>query len=54
MKINGNYVTPETILHNHDIVKVITNSNSYGPKEEWVDVVKTTQAKRKIKEFKKL
>ena len=53
-EINGNYVLPETTLHNKDIVKIITNDYSYGPRYNWLDVVKTTQAKRKIKEFKKL
>ena len=50
--INGKYAMPETILHNKDIVKVITNNYSYGPRDNWLDVVKTTQAKRKIKEFR--
>ena len=51
-EINGNAVYPETVLKNNDIVKIITNNESYGPKDSWIDVVKTTQAKRKIKEFK--
>ena len=50
--INGNYYPPDSILHDDDIVKIITNNNSYGPKEEWIDIVKTTKAKREIKEFK--
>ena len=50
--INGKYCSPEMVLHNHDIVKAITNENSYGPRENWEDIVKTTKAKRKIKEFK--
>ena len=43
---------PEYVLHNKDRVKIITNSYSYGPRDNWIDIVKTTQAKRKIKEFK--
>ena len=51
-EINGKIAMPETILHNKDIVKVITNNHSYGPRDSWLDIVKTTQAKRKIKEFR--
>ena len=51
-EINGKIAMPETILHNKDIVKVITNNHSYGPRDNWLDIVKTTQAKRKIKEFR--
>ena len=53
VEVNGNYVMPETKLKTNDIVKIETNDASYGPKEEWLDVVKTTGAKRKIKEFRK-
>lgn len=52
VEINGKYEMPEAILKNKDIVKIITNNYSYGPKNDWLDVVKTTQAKRKIKEFR--
>lgn len=38
-------------LKNKDRVRVITDNMSLGPKEEWLDVVKTTKAKRKIREF---
>lgn len=51
-EVNGNVVLPEHILHNKDRVRIITNVYSFGPRENWLDVVKTTRAKRKIKEFK--
>jgi len=51
-EINGKFVMPETILHNKDIVKIVTNNYSYGPRDNWIDIVQTTQAKRKIKEFR--
>lgn len=38
-------------LKSNDIVKVITNNNSGGPKKEWLDIVQTVQAKNKIKNF---
>ena len=42
------------VLHNKDRVRIITDILSYGPREEWLDKVKTTKAKRKINEFNKI
>ena len=44
-------VEPDYILKNKDRVRIITNNLSLGPKEEWESIVKTTKAKRKIREF---
>ncbi len=38
-------------LKSDDIVKIITNNNSPGPSREWLNIVRTTQAKNKIKAF---
>lgn len=51
--VNEKNVDPEYVLHNKDRVRIITDILSYGPREEWIDKVKTTKAKRKIKEFNK-
>ena len=51
--INDKTADPETILHSKDRVRIITDIMSYGPREEWLDKVQTTKAKRKIKEFNK-
>lgn len=51
--VNDKNVDPEYVLHNKDRVRVITDILSYGPREEWIDKVQTTKAKRKIKEFRK-
>ncbi len=51
--VNDKMVDPDYILNNKDRVRIITDIMSYGPKEEWIDVVQTTIAKRKIKEFNK-
>lgn len=38
-------------LQSNDIVKIITNNNSTGPKKEWLEIAHTSQAKNKIKSF---
>ncbi len=49
--VNNKAVEPDYVLHNKDRVRIITDIMSYGPREEWIDKVQTTKAKRKIKEF---
>lgn len=49
--VNNKAVDPDYVLHNKDRVRIITDIMSYGPREEWIDKVQTTKAKRKIKEF---
>lgn len=49
--VNDKTVDPDYVLNNKDRVRIITDILSYGPREEWIDKVQTTRAKRKIKEF---
>ena len=49
--VNDEYVTVDYVLHNKDRVRIITNELSYGPREEWLDIAKTSLAKSKIKEI---
>jgi len=49
--VNDKIVDPDFELHNKDRVRIITDIMSYGPRQEWMDKVQTTKAKRKIKEF---
>lgn len=49
--VNDNYVPIDYELQNKDRVKIITNEDSYGPREDWIDKAHTTLAKSKIKEF---
>ena len=51
--VNDKMVDPDYVLHNKDRVRVITDIMSYGPREEWINKVKTTKAKRKIINFNK-
>lgn len=48
--VNDEKVVPEFTLKNRDRVQIITDVLA-SPKQEWVDIVKTTRAKRKIKEY---
>ena len=53
-KVNGEYVTDlGQILKNRDRITVITDDYSYGPRAEWLDKVNTSNAKKKIKDFKR-
>lgn len=49
--VNNNIVPLDYELHNQDIVKINTNKNALGPSREWLKMVKTTQAKNKIRAF---
>ncbi|MBQ2639375.1 MAG: bifunctional (p)ppGpp synthetase/guanosine-3',5'-bis(diphosphate) 3'-pyrophosphohydrolase [Bacilli bacterium] len=48
--VNNNIVPLNYELKNNDIVKIITNKNS-KPSKEWINIVKSTQIKNKIKSF---
>ena len=47
-KVNGKLVSLDTMLKNGDIVEVITK-NSAKPSPKWIDMAKTTMAKRHIR-----
>jgi len=51
VKVNDEYVPIDYILKNKDRVKIITEDLSFGPRKEWINIAKTTHAKKKIKEF---
>ena len=48
--VNDNIVPLSYALQNNDIVKVITNNNA-SPNQDWLNFVKTQQAKSKIKAY---
>ena len=49
--VNDRIVEPDYVLKNKDRVRIITDILSYGPREDWLDKVATTQAKQQIKQF---
>ena len=51
--VNDEFVPIDYVLQNKDRVRIVTDELSYGPREDWIDKVQTSLAKRKIKEFNK-
>ena len=49
--VNSRIVPLDYKLKNEDIVKIITNHSSSGPNRQWLDFVKTTQARNKIRAY---
>ncbi len=53
-KINGRIAPIDASLKNGDIVEIITSKETHGPKREWLQKIKTSEARNKIKQwFKK-
>ena len=50
-RVNGKLVPIDYMIHNGDRIEIITSQNSKGPSRDWLNVVKTTQAKNKINQW---
>ena len=49
--VNDECVPVDYVLKNKDRVRIVTDILSYGPRKEWIDIAKTSYARKRIKEF---
>ena len=49
--VNDEAVPFDYRLKNNDRVRIVTDSKVFVPKDNWLDMVATTHARRKIREF---
>lgn len=50
-RVNGKLVTIDYEITNGDRIEIITSGNAKGPSRDWLNLVKSTQAKNKINQW---
>ncbi len=50
-RVNGKLVNIDYVINNGDRIEIITSQNSKGPSRDWLNIVRSTQAKSKINQW---
>lgn len=50
-KINGSIVPIDRVLENGEIVEILTSSSAKGPSRDWLNIVRTGEARNKIRQW---
>ncbi len=50
-RVNGRLVTIDYRIVNGDCIEILTSQNSKGPSRDWLNIVRSTQAKNKINQW---
>ncbi len=50
-KINGSIVPIDRVLENGEIVEILTSASAKGPSRDWLGIVKTGEARNKIRQW---